>query len=200
MEKAKERYRWVIEVIVYLGSIMLGMIMFSIGPMLITLTQELQITFTKAGLLSGIIALVLGIFALISGAVSGRIGLKLTMCLGITIMALGGIISGILPNYTLVFIGRVLFAVGAGLFFPMVGAVIMQWFSDKELLVVNSVNFSGMTAGVAIGLLITTPLIEAFGWRATLILYGAFCGVIAILSWPLLKERSTAVSSVAQDI
>ena len=44
MEEAKERYRWVIEVIVYLGSIMLGMILFSIGPMLITLTQELQIT------------------------------------------------------------------------------------------------------------------------------------------------------------
>lgn len=183
---------------------MLGMIMFSIGPMLITLTQELQITITKAGLLFGIISLVMGIFALISGtvsAVSKRIGLKLPTCLGITIMALGGIISGILPNYTVVFIGRVLFAVGAGLFFPMLGAVIMQWFSDsdKELLLVNSVNFSGKTAGLAIALLITTPLIEAFGWRATLILYGAFCGVIAILSWSLLKERSTAVSSVVQD-
>jgi len=59
MEEAKERYRWVIEVMVYLGSVMLGMIMFSIGPMLIILTQELQITFTKAALLSGIIALVL---------------------------------------------------------------------------------------------------------------------------------------------
>ena len=81
----------------------------------------------------------------------------------------------------------------------MLGAIIMHWFSGKELLVVNSVNFSGMTAGIAIALLITTPIIESLGWRATLILYGAFCGLIAILSWPLLKERDTAVPSVAQD-
>jgi len=31
-----------------------------------------------------------------------------------------------------------------------------------------------MTAGIAIALLITTPIIESLGWRATLILYGLF--------------------------
>jgi cyanate permease len=199
MEETKKPYRWTIEILVYLGAIMWGMIMFCIGPMLIILTQELQVSFTKAALLAGIIAMLVGISALVSGAVSGRIGTKVTICLGITIMALGGIISGLVPKYSVVFAGRVLFGVGAGLFFPMMGAFIFQWFSDKELVVVNSINFSGATAGIAIAMLITTPVLEFFGWRMTLILYGAICGVIALLYWPLLKERSIAVSSVAQD-
>ena len=195
MEEVKVGYRWVIEVMVYLGSLALGMVWFSIGPMLLILTKELHITLTQAGLLSGIIALVLGIFALISGTISGRIGLKLTACLGITVMALGALISGILPNYTLILTGRFLFAVGAGLFFPMLGAVIMQWFSGRELVIVNSINFSGMTAGIAVGLLITTPLIEMLRWRPTLIFYGAICAVFAILYWPLLKERGATESN-----
>jgi cyanate permease len=194
MEETKVGYRWVIEIMVYLGSLALGMVWYSIGPMLLTLTEELQITMTQAGLLTGAIALVLGIFALISGTVSGRIGLKLTACLGIAMMALGGIISGVLPNYPLILTGRILFAVGAGMFFPMIGAIIMQWFSGRELLIVNSINFSGMTAGIAIGLLITTPLIEALGWQMTLMVYGALCALFAILYWPLLKERGPAVA------
>ena len=85
--------------------------------------------------------------------------------------------------------GRIIFAVGAGLFFPMLGAVIMQWFYGNELLIVNSINFSGSAVGAAVGLAITVPIMIAFGWRPTLIIYGSVCGVIAILSWIFLKDR-----------
>lgn len=56
----KERYRWVIESIIYCAAIMLGVIVVTVGPMLIILTKELQIIFTQAGFLSGVIPLAMG--------------------------------------------------------------------------------------------------------------------------------------------
>ena len=95
------------------------------------------------------------IFAFISGSIAGRIGLKITTCTGITVMAIGCIISGLTSEYMVMMSGRIIFAVGAGLFFPMLGAIIMQWFYGNELLIVNSINFSGSAVGAAVGLGIT---------------------------------------------
>ena len=86
--------RWVMAIIVYLGAVILAVIWNAIGPMMLTITNELEISFAKAGLLSGIVALVLGIFAFVSGTVSGTLGIKNTTCLGITLMSVGSMISG----------------------------------------------------------------------------------------------------------
>ena len=134
-------------IIVYLGAVILAVIWNAIGPMMLTITNELEISFAKAGLLSGIVALVLGIFAFVSGTVSGALGIKNTTCLGITLMSVGCMISGYTADYNIVLLGRVIFSVGAGLFFPMLGAVIMQWFEGNELLILNSINFSGTAVG-----------------------------------------------------
>ena len=189
MQEEKQSYRWIIAPIIYSGAIMMALIWNSIGPMMLTIIEELQISFTKAGLLSGVVAFVLGIFAFVSGSIAGRIGLKVTTCTGITVMAIGCIISGLTSEYMVMMSGRIIFAIGAGLFFPMLGAIIMQWFYGNELLIVNSINFSGSAVGAAVGLAITVSIMTTFGWRPTLIIYGSVCGVIAILSWIFLKDR-----------
>ena len=91
--------RWVMAIIVYLGAVILAVIWNAIGPMMLTITNELEISFAKAGLLSGIVALVLGIFAFVSGTVSGALGIKNTTCLGITLMSVGCVISGYTADY-----------------------------------------------------------------------------------------------------
>lgn len=194
MKEENGRYKWAIQVLVYLGAITNACIWFSIGPMLITLTKDLDISFTEAGLLTGIVALIMGFFALVSGVVSGRFGLKNTACIGLTVISFGCILSGLVSNYAIVLTGRILYAVGAGFFFPMVGAMVMQWFKGKELVIVNSINFSGGTAGVAVGMVITTPIMEMIGWRMTLISYGFFAAGLATLAWIFLKDRQVSVT------
>ena len=113
MQEEKQSYRWIIASIIYSGAIMMALIWNSIGPMMLTIIEELQISFTKAGLLSGVVAFVLGIFAFVSGSIAGRIGLKVTTCTGITVMAIGCIISGLTSEYMVMMTGRIIFAVGA---------------------------------------------------------------------------------------
>jgi cyanate permease len=186
--------RWVMAVIVYLGAVMLAMIWNAIGPMMLNITDELSVSFAKAGLLSGIVAFVLGIFAFLSGSVSERLGIKNTTCLGMGLMSLGCLLSGYPADFNAVLLGRIIFAIGAGLFFPMLGAVVMQWFEGDELLILNSINFSGTAVGGAVGLAITAPIMGLVGWRDTLVIYGIACGFIAFLAVFFLRDNVSSVT------
>ena len=193
------RYKYITEFVVYAGSVSMAIIFNAMGPMLPTLMEEFKITFTQAGLLSSIVPCILGVFALISGGVVGKLGLKVTSCLGLTVMSIGCILSGLADTYTEMLISRVVSAIGAGLFFPMMGAIIMQWFKDSELVVVNSINFSGSAVGGALVLVIAPTSVAALGWSNTLIGFGVGSGVIASLAWFLLKEPNLGVESKNQN-
>ena len=193
------RYKYIIEFVVYAGSVSMAIIFNAMGPMLPTLMEEFKITFTQAGLLSSIVPCILGVFALISGGVVGKLGLKVTSCLGLTVMSIGCILSGLADTYTEMLISRVVSAIGAGLFFPMMGAIIMQWFKDSELVVVNSINFSGSAVGGALVLVIAPTSVAALGWSNTLIGFGVGSGLIASLAWFLLKEPNLGVESKNQN-
>jgi CP family cyanate transporter-like MFS transporter len=193
------RYKYITEFVVYAGSVSMAIIFNAMGPMLPTLMEEFKITFTQAGLLSSIVPCILGVFALISGGVVGKLGLKVTSCLGLTVMSIGCILSGLADTYTEMLISRVVSAIGAGLFFPMMGAIIMQWFKDSELVVVNSINFSGSAVGGALVLVIAPTSVAALGWSNTLIGFGVGSGLIASLAWFLLKEPNLGVESKNQN-
>jgi len=193
------RYKYIIEFVVYAGSVSMAIIFNAMGPMLPTLMEEFKITFTQAGLLSSIVPCILGVFALISGGVVGKLGLKVTSCLGLTVMSIGCILSGLADTYTEMLISRVVSAIGAGLFFPMMGAIIMQWFKDSELVVVNSINFSGSAVGGALVLVIAPTSVATLGWSNTLIGFGVGSGLIASLAWFLLKEPNLGVESKNQN-
>lgn len=193
------RYKFIIEFVVYAGAVSMAIIFNAMGPMLPTLMEEFEITFTQAGLLSSIVPCILGVFALISGGLVGKLGLKVTSCLGLTVMSIGCILSGLADTYTEMLISRVVSAIGAGLFFPMMGAIIMQWFKDSELVVVNSINFSGSAVGGALVLVIAPTSVAALGWSNTLIGFGVGSGLIASLAWFLLKEPNLGVESKNQN-
>ena len=187
--------KYLIESVVYAGAVTMAIIFNAMGPMLPTLMADFQISFTQAGLLSSIVPCILGVFALVSGTIVGKIGLKVTSCLGLTVMSIGCLLSGLADTYTALLVGRIISAVGAGFFFPMMGAIIMQWFKDDELVVVNSINFSGSAVGGALVLVIAPAAVTTFGWNNTLIGFGLGSGFIALLAWVFLKAPNDAVDA-----
>jgi len=189
MRSSKNNKRWVIAAILYLSAVTMSLIWTSLGPMMMEIIAQFDISLAKAGLLSGVVACILGIFASISGLLSTKLGIKNTACTGIIIMAVGCLLSGMASEYDGVLLGRIIFSVGAGFFFPMLGAMIMQWFEGDELVMINSINLSGTAVGSTIGLAITVPIMHALGWQNTLVTYGIICGAVALLATLLLTEN-----------
>ena len=121
MQEEKQSYRWIIAPIIYSGAIMMALIWNSIGPMMLTIIEELQISFTKAGLLSGVVAFVLGIFAFVSGSIAGRIGLLFYTGIFFTIpMEL----KGMTPKTTGFMIGII---TCIGMQFGFIAPIIVGW-------------------------------------------------------------------------
>ena len=182
MDIRRISHKWRVEITLYSIAIMMSLIWSSFGPMMLEIKEHFQIPLVKAGLLSGIVACVLGLFAIISGLISSRLGMENTVSLGVFLMASGCLITGIADKYNWILIGRIFFSVGAGVFFPMLGAIIAQWFDGDELVMINSINFSGTAVGTALGLAITAPIMNVLGWQQTLIIYGFTCCIIAFCS------------------
>ena len=57
--------KWRVEITLYSIAIMMSLIWSSFGPMMLEIKEHFQIPLVKAGLLSGIVACVLGLFAII---------------------------------------------------------------------------------------------------------------------------------------
>ena len=192
------RQKWGVEITLYASAIMMSLIWSSLGPMMLEITEHFQIPFVEAGLLSGIVACVLGLFAFLSSFISSRFGMEHTASMGVFLMSAGCLMTGLADKYGWILVGRMIFSIGAGLFFPMLGAIIMQWFDGDELVMINSINFSGTAVGTSIGLAITAPIMHIVGWQETLIIYGGICAIVAFLSLFSLKAK-TAICSSSND-
>jgi len=87
--------------------------------------------------------------------------------------------------------------------FPIAGGMVMQWFGERELPLINGINMSMIALGNCVALFVGVPIARAFGWKATLALYGAIVLIFA-LAWLVLgkerKSRTTESGSEDADL
>jgi len=137
------------------------------------------------------VAIVMAAFAIPAGVVAAKIGIKRVFAIGAFLLA-AGVLTPVCSNFALFLMTRFLFAVGTAMTFPIAGGIVTQWFSTKELPLVNGLNMSATSVGNAIALFATVPIVAALSWRAPLTIYGAIAFVSA-LAWLILgKERPKA--------
>ena len=69
---------------------------------------------------------------------------------------------------------RILFGVGAGIVLPMTSAMVAQWFSPKELPLINGINVASQSVGVAISMFLAVPVGSLLGWQWVFCIFGIF--------------------------
>ena len=72
--------------------------------------------------------------------------------------------------------------------FPIAGGLVMQWFSGKEIPLINGLNMSITSMGNTIALFTAVLIANAFGWKAPLTVYGIAAFVFA-LAWLVLGRE-----------
>jgi len=135
----------------------------------------------------------MGVCAIPAGIVASRIGLKKTFAIGAFLMA-GGVLSPFCSNIIHLLATRVIFAIGAAMTFPIAGGLVMQWFSRKEIPLINGLNMSITSAGNTVALFTAVLVANAFGWKAPLTVYGGIALVFALVWLILGRERKGHVT------
>lgn len=148
---------------------------------LTNIMNELNLSYTMAGMLASVTALAGGIVLLFSGIMVDRWGAKNVTVLGLLICCIGQVIFSYMPSYLTLLYSRLFLGAGIAMLFVAPYSLAVRWFERS--------NKSGMALGImvctdGIGSMLTlyvySRLLDAYGWR-TGSLYGAGIVLVTII-------------------
>jgi len=190
-------YRWVMLALIVMAVLGQTFVWLGPAPLLRVIVEDLQIDFGSAGKLLTIITLMIALFNIAGSFVIDRVGLKRAMALALFSIGIGTISTFLVKQYSGVFTTRLFVGVGIGLAGPVVGALVMGWFPQKERPYINTVIAALGYVGMSLAYL-SVPVV--FGmvktWQNTLTVFGSVVMAVALL-WVFLAKQSPAL--LAQD-
>jgi CP family cyanate transporter-like MFS transporter len=154
----------------------------AIGPLLPLVIGDLRMSFTVAGLLSGLPLLLMGAFGLPGGWLTDRFGARLVMVWCLAGVTLGGLARAFAPDERWLLVGTVLLGVSIGALQPALPRTARDTLPHRTPLA-SAIYFNGLVVGGAAGLALTPLLVGVLGgWRGVLLAW-ALVGAIATLGW-----------------
>jgi cyanate permease len=188
--------RWMVLTIIVLVQFQLQLVTFAPAAVASPIISNLQLTRTEFGLIMSVLNITIMICQVLGSVLVDRAGLKLGLFYGVALLGIGAAI--LLGAHSLRFLifGRVLQGIGIGISFPVMGALIMAWFSKREQPYINTIFAAVTFSGIGAGMLVTTALFRWFSgsWRHALGTYGF--GILATaLVWLVIGRNNQEVPS-----
>ena len=191
-------YGWVV-----LGAsalvVCLGMgTLFSLGVFLKPMADSMGWSRTAIGAVALLNWAAMGIGSLVWGALSDRIGTRITTLAGGILLGLGLVLSSQVTaiwQLNVTFGGMVGFAVGA--FYAPLSATATRWFTANRGLAVSIVS-----AGIGVGILVVAPLARwltsTFDWRIAMLVLGDICWLVVVPAALLIRNAPGDMGAVAR--
>jgi cyanate permease len=191
--------RWMVLTIIVLVQFQLQLVTFAPAAVASPIISSLQLTRTEFGLIMSALNITIVICQVLGSVLVDRAGLKLGLFSGVALLGIGAaILLGVHSLRFLIF-GRVLQGIGIGICYPVMGALIMAWFSKREQPYINTIFAAVTFFGIGAGMLITVGLFRRFSgsWRHALGSYG-FSILATALVWLLIGRNSQEVASAEE--
>ena len=188
--------RWMVLTIIVLVQFQLQLVTFAPAAVASPIISNLQLTRTEFGLIMSALNITIVICQALGSVLVDRAGLKLGLFSGVAMLGIGAaILLGVHSLRFLIF-GRVLQGIGIGICYPVMGALIMAWFSKREQPYINTIFAAVTFLGIGAGMLVTVALFRRFGgsWRHALGSYG-FSLLATALVWLVIGRNSQEVVS-----
>ena len=171
----------------------------AMSPVLPLISEEYDIGHATAGLLVGLVLIIMGAFGLPGGIIAGRLGLRKTYTAAWLLMGLMTL-AALSPSFEGLMALRVTFGLGLAAMLPATAPLLMRWFPSKELPVITSLNLAALSLGMVVSMSTSAPMADAIGWQRVLGLFGGIvlAGGFAWIVWGRVREETqTAVPALA---
>lgn len=195
----KEVFPWLIMIL--MSSVTFVGILSELMPsgVLPLMMADLNISEVQTGNLVGYYAIASAIFAIPLISLTMQFNRKYLLLILLSGFAISNIIAGIVHDYTVIIILRIIGGVCAGVMWPMIAAYGMRLVDKKHHGKAIAVIMAGTTLGISIGMPIMTSIGNNYGWRTEFIGLGGVIIVIALISFFVLPsiagEKLTKSSS-----
>jgi MFS family permease len=172
-----------------LVAFMAGLAFMTVAPLLEVMAERWSVGFGTVSSLLSIFGVFMVLLSIPTGYVTDRLGFKLPVALGGSLLAVGIIGRAAAGSFGLFALVTIVAGVGWGIMWSPVGSLAATWFPHKEIGLASSLWPAGLLAGMAVGSLTAIPVMMQFGWNTMWLIYGAVAVVIAILAWVLMRAR-----------
>lgn len=163
----------------------------SIGPVLEEIQTGLGVSPSVAGILTALPGLVFGLSGLTAVGVARRFGLVGTICGGLLLVALAGLVRSVTDSAVVFLVLTALALAGMGVGNVLVPAVIKRY-SGRRTATVTTVYTVGLGLGAALPMFATAPLMalgsDGAGWRFALGAW-AVAALLAAGIWAVMRLR-----------
>lgn len=199
IEQTKGIFPWLIMIL--MSSVTFVGILSELMPsgVLPLMMADLNISEVQTGNLVGYYAIASAIFAIPLISMTMQFNRKYLLLILLSGFAVSNIISGLVQDYTIIIILRIIGGICAGVMWPMIAAYGMRLVDEKHHGKAIAVIMAGTTLGISIGMPIMTAIGNDYGWRTEFIGLGGFIIVIALASFFVLPsipgEKLTKSSS-----
>ncbi|WOD44598.1 MFS transporter [Hwangdonia lutea] len=198
-EQAKSAFPWLIMIL--MSSVTFVGILSELMPsgVLPLMMDDLNISEVQTGNLVGYYAIASAIFAIPLISITMQFNRKYLLMILLGGFAISNIISGLVYDYTVIIILRIIGGICAGVMWPMIAAYGMRLVDEDNHGKAIAVIMAGTTLGISVGMPIMTAIGNDYGWRTEFIGLGGFIILIAFIGFFALPstpgEKLTKSSS-----
>ena len=159
-----------------------------ISPILPRISEELAVREELLGTLIGAYGLMAGVFALVAGPVSDRIGRRRVLLVGTGWMAFALAAHGIANSYASLLAVRAASGAAGGILGGAAVAYVGDWFPYERRGWANGVVMSGFALGQVVGIPLGAVLAQRLGFRWPFLAFALFMAVAWVLTWMKLPS------------
>lgn len=189
-EQAKSVFPWLIMIL--MSSVTFVGILSELMPsgVLPLMMADLNINEVQTGNLVGYYAIASAIFAIPLISMTMQFNRKYLLMILLGGFAISNIIAGLVYDYTIIIVLRVIGGICAGVMWPMIAAYGMRLVDENNHGKAIAVIMAGTTLGISVGMPIMTSIGNDYGWRTELIGLGGFIILIGLISFFALPSIS----------
>lgn len=165
-----------------------------IAPLLPEISEQIAVSQSLLGTLITAYTVSVGVFALITGPISDRIGRRRILLLGNMIMASALLLHWFTWDFASLFLVRAFAGVAGGILNGASLAYVGDFFPRERRGWANGWVASGGAAGLIAGVPIGTLLAEQFDFRLPFVVFGGVLVVALILLWRYVPQPTVPLS------
>ncbi|WP_175639622.1 DHA2 family efflux MFS transporter permease subunit [Metabacillus schmidteae] len=161
---------------------------------------DFQVDANKAQWVTTIFMLTSGIIVPISAFLIARFSTRQLFLTAVITLLIGTMLAGIASSFTILLIGRLIQAIGAGLIMPLVSNIILQITTNENRGSAMGLLILVICFGPAIGPALAGGIIDYFSWRY--LFFGTFPVVLCIFiaSYLILKNVTETNKNIKIDV
>ena len=176
---------WVAAALLWLCGVALRVTILAVPPVITAIQSDLGLSGTEVGILSALPVIVFGVFALPGALVVARLGVVLSLVLGLVIGAAGAMLRGAAANVTVLYAATVVMGAGIAMMQVALPAAVRGW-TPTHVGFATALYTNGLLVGEVLPVALSDPWVLSItggSWRGSLALWGLPLLLVAALSF-----------------